>query len=133
MPHIDTADFDGDGDIDFRIITAWGAGGSWYCYYRFHDGQYERWNEAEELGLNGMPDNGFLTANGRSGPESSSVSYEFKDGRFQKRRVEAILLRDSLEEFKDEKMDDFVSALVTEEWDDTRLVRRIVEPQYQQK
>jgi len=130
---MDIADFDGDGDLDFRIIMAWGTGGSWYCYYRFHDGLYERWSEPEELGLNGLPEDGFLTANGRSGPNSSSVSYKFKDGRFQKQRVEAILLRDSLSEFKDEKMADFVSASVTEEWDDTRLVRRVVEPQYEQK
>ncbi len=133
VPDMDVADFDGDGDVDFRIIMAWGTGGSWYCYYRFHDGHYERWSEPEELGLNGVPDNGFLTANGRSGPESSSVSYKFKNGRFQKQRVEAILLRDSLPEFKDEKMADFVSASVIEEWDDTRLVRRVVEPQYEQK
>ncbi|MCB1204809.1 MAG: hypothetical protein KDN18_11165 [Verrucomicrobiae bacterium] len=133
VPHMDIADFDGDGDLDFRIITAWGTGGSWYCYYRFHDGRYERWEEPEELGLNGMPDNGFLTANGRSGPEFSSVSYRFKDGRFQKQRVEAILLRDSLAEFKDKKMANFVSVSVTEEWDDTRLVRRVVEPQYEPK
>jgi hypothetical protein len=132
IPNMDIADFDGDGDLDFRIIMAWGTGGSWYCYYRFH-GLYERWSEPEELGLNGLPEDGFLTANGRSGPNSSSVSYKFKDGRFQKQRVEAILLRDSLSEFKDEKMADFVSASVTEEWDDTRLVRRVVEPQYEQK
>lgn len=133
VPQIDITDFDGDGDLDFRIITAWGTGGSWYCYYRFREGRYERWNEPEELGLNGIPENGFLTANGRSGPESSSISYKFKDGRFQKQRVEAILLRDSLPEFKDEKMDDFVSASVIEEWDDTRLLRRVVEPQYESK
>lgn len=133
VPNMDIADFDGDGDLDFRIIMAWGTGGSWYCYYRFHNRRYERWTEPEELGLNGMPDHGFLTANGRSGPASSSTTYQFKDGRFQKKRVEAILHRDSLPEFKDEKMDGFFFASVTEEWDDTRLLRRIVEPQYEQK
>jgi len=133
VPHIDIADFDADGDLDFRIITAWGTGDSWYCYYRFRENRYERWNEPEELGLNGMPDNGLMNANGRSGPESSSVSYKFKDGRFQKQRVEAILLRESLPGFKDEKMDDFESASVIEEWDDTRLVRRVIEPQYESK
>ncbi len=95
VPHMDIADFDGDGFLDFRIITAWGTGGSWYCYYRFRDGNFKRWTEPEEIGLNGLPDKGLVAAFGRSGPESSAVLYQYKDGRFQKQRVESILLKDS--------------------------------------
>jgi len=132
VPNMDIADFDGDGFLDFRIITAWGTCGSWYCYYRFQEGKYQRWTEPEELGLNGIPENGYIASYGRSGPESSAVFYQYKDGRFRKRRVESILLKESLPELKDWKTEEFVVLSVTEEWDDNRLIRRIVEPQYEQ-
>jgi hypothetical protein len=131
VPNMDLTDFDGDGFLDFRIITAWGTGGSWYCYYKFEDGNFRRWTEPEELGINGLPEAGKIASYGRSGPESSAVFYEFKEGRFQKRRVESILLKDSLPELNDWKTTDVIVISVVEEWDEGRLIRRTLEPKYE--
>jgi|GEM_PF-1849947 len=130
IPNMDIADFDGDGFLDFRIITAWGTGGSWYCYYRFKDGAFHRWKEPEELGLNSLPDGGEMVAYGRSGPENFAIYYQHKDGRFQKQRSESILLKDSLPELKNWKTNECVTVFVIEEWNDNRLIRRTLEPQY---
>lgn len=130
MPEVEVADFDGDGFNDFRVLSNWGTGGSWYCYYRFKDGTYHRWSEPEELGLNGLPENGLIAAHNRSGPESIAVFYKFKDGRFHKQRVESMLLKSSLPELADVKTEDFSLVQITEEWDGNRLLRRTLEPQY---
>lgn len=130
MPGVEIADFDGNGFNDFRVLSNWGTGGSWYCYYRFKDGTFQRWNEPEELGINGLPEDGLLAAFNRSGPESIAVFYKFKDGMFQKKRVESLLLKSSLPEMADVKAEDFPLIRITEEWDGNRLLRRILEPQY---
>lgn len=130
VPHTYVGDFDFDGDLDFRIITSWGTGGSWYAFYRFHEGRYEHWEEPEELGLNHFDEKGKeAVSSGRSGPEQSSTYFEFKHGHFSKVRVEAILLKDSLPEFKGKNVGDWFSALVNEDWKDGKLIKRTVEPQ----
>ena len=133
MPGVEIADFDGDGFNDFRVLSNWGTGGSWYCYYRFKDGTFQRWNEPEELGINGLPEDGLLAAFNRSGPESIAVFYKFKDGMFQKKRVESLLRKSSLPEMADVKAEDFPLIRITEEWDGNRLLRRTLEPQYGQQ
>lgn len=133
MPGVEIADFDGDGFTDFRVLSNWGTGGSWYCYYRFKDGKFHRWSEPEELGINGLPENGLVAACNRSGPESIAVFYKFKDGKFLKQRVESLLLKSSLPEMADVKGEDFAMVQVTEEWDGHRLLRRTLEPQYGQR
>ncbi|MBE2179219.1 MAG: hypothetical protein IAE97_01990 [Chthoniobacterales bacterium] len=130
IPGVEIADFDGDGFNDFRMLSNWGTGGSWYCYYRFEDGKFHRWSEPEDLGINGLPADGLISADNRSGPESISVFYRFKDGIFQKQRVESILLKSSIPEMADLKGDDFLTVRITEEWDGDRLLRRTLEPQY---
>ncbi len=132
VPHINIADFDGDGALDFRIISAWGTGGSWYCYYRYHNGRYERWKEPEGLGLNGLPKDGRITASGRSGPETRSIHYRINNGKFIKSKVEETRLKNEMPEFKDLKSGHFTFVHVSEEWESSRLIRRIVEPQYEQ-
>lgn len=131
IPGVDIADFDGDGSTDLRVLSNWGTGGSWFCYYRFRDGTYRRWTEPEELGINGLPAGGLISADSRSGPESISVLYKYKDGKFRTQRVESVLLKSSLPEMAGMKGDDFLTVHVTEEWDDTRLLRRTLEPQYE--
>ncbi len=133
MPGVDIADFDGDGFTDFRVLSNWGTGGSWYCYYRFKDGKFHRWSEPEELGINGLPEGGLISADNRSGPESISVFYKFKDGKFQKQRVESVLLKSSLPEMAEVKGEEFLTVHVIEEWDGDRLLLRTLEPQYGQE
>lgn len=130
VPHTDIEDYDCDGDLDFRIINGWGTGGSWYSYFRFNGLTYEPWPEPEDLGLNGSISDGEIAASGKSGPEHSSTYYRVKGGKFQKTRVESIMLRRSLPEFKDFTDDDFVTAEVNETWKDGKLIKRIVTPQY---
>lgn len=130
VPHTYVGDFDFDGDLDFRIIDGWGTGGSWYVFYRFHEGRYEHWLEPEELGINHFDEKGKeAIASGRSGPEQRSTYFEFKNGHFSRVRFEAILLKTSLPEFKDKNVGDWISALVKEEYKDDKLIKRTVEPQ----
>jgi len=130
VPHTYVGDFDFDGDLDFRIIEGWGTGGSWYVFYRFHEGRYEHWEEPENLGLNHFDEAGKeAVSSGRSGPENISTYFEFKDGHFSKVRVEAIRLKSSMPEFKDTEVGDWISALVKEDWKDGKLIKRTVEPQ----
>ena len=52
------------------------------------------------------------------------------EGRFRKVRVEAIVGRDSLGKEVGEGGANFLFASVTEEWDDNKLIKRTIEPQY---
>jgi hypothetical protein len=130
VPHTHVADYDCDGFLDFRVISDWGTGGSWYCYYRFDGTNYVRWPEPEALALNGDIVNGETSSHGRSGPNSHSTYYQFKNGRFVKVRHEAIRMKKDLPEFKDDTNDDFDVVKITEDWKAGRLIRRITEPQY---
>ncbi len=130
VPEIHIEDYDGDGDLDFRVICAWGTGGSWYSYFRCDGKKFVEWQEPEDLGLNTHISVGEIAATGRSGPEYHAAYYEVKNGRFVKVRVEAIRMKSSLPEFKELKDDTFVTASVTEVWKDGHLIRRTVEPQY---
>lgn len=130
VPHTHIADYDCDGFLDFRVISDWGTGGSWFCYYRFDGTNYVRWTEPEDLALNGDMVDGEISSQGRSGPESHSSYYRVEKGRFVKVRHESIRMKQDLPEFKDDKNDDFVVVRITENWKAGRLLRRTIEPQY---
>jgi hypothetical protein len=132
VPHTYIADYDCDGFLDFRVISDWGTGGSWYCYYRFDGTNYVHWTEPEDLALNGDMVDGEISSHGRSGPSSHSTYYRVEKGRFVKVRHESIRMKQDLPEFKDDKNDDFVVVRVTEDWKAGRLIRRTIEPQYAQ-
>jgi len=130
IPRTHIADYDGDGFLDFRVISDWGSGGSWYCYYRFDGNNYVHWKEPEDLGLNGEIVSGEIGSHGRSGPSRYSTYYRVENGHFVKVRYESIRMKRELPEFKDDKNDDFGVVKITEEWKSGRLIRRTVEPQY---
>lgn len=132
VPEIHIEDYDCDGDLDFRVISAWGTGGSWYSYFRCDGSKFVPWEDPENLGLNSHISDGEIAATGRSGPEYHAIYYEVKNGRFNKVRVESIRLKSSLPEFKELKDDSFVVAAVTEVWKDGHLIKRTVAPQYSQ-
>jgi hypothetical protein len=132
LPEIQIEDYDCDGDRDFRVICAWGTGGSWYSYFRCDGNKFLSWKEPEDLCLNTHISNGEIAATGRSGPEYHATYYEVKNGRFNKVRVESIRMKSSLPEFKDLKDDSFIVAAVREIWKDGHLIRRTVQPQYSQ-
>jgi hypothetical protein len=130
VPHTYIADYDCDGFLDFRVISDWGTGGSWYCYYRFDGTNYVHWTEPEDLALNGDMVDGEISSHGRSGPNSHETHYRVEKGRFVKVRHESIRMKQDLLEFKDDKNDDFVVVRITEDWKDGRLIKRTIEPQY---
>jgi hypothetical protein len=130
VPHTYIADYDCDGFLDFRVISDWGTGGSWYCYYRFDGTNYVHWAEPEDLALNGDMVDGEISSHGRSGPNSHETHYRVEKGRFVKVRHESIRMKQDLPEFKDDKNDDFVVVRITEDWKEGRLIKRIIEPQY---
>lgn len=132
VPHIHIEDYDCDGDLDFRVICSWGTGGSWYSYFRCDGNKFVSWQEPEELGLNTHISDGEIAATGRSGPEYHATYYEVKNGKFNKVRVESIRMKASLPEFKEIKDDSFTVAAVTEIWKDGHLIKRTVEPQFDQ-
>jgi hypothetical protein len=131
-PEIHIEDYDCDGDLDFRVICAWGTGGSWYSYFRCDGNKFVSWQEPEDLALNTHISDGEIAATGRSGPEYHATYYEVINGRFNKVRVESIRMKSSLPEFKELKDDSFIVAAVTEIWKDGHLIKRTVEPQYSQ-
>lgn len=79
----DVADYDRDGFLDFRVLSGWGSGGSWFNYYRFDGSKYVEWKEPAELGTTFLqPEKYYACAAGRAGPSWAASHYRIENGGF---------------------------------------------------
>jgi hypothetical protein len=120
-------DYDADGDLDFRLATNAGSGGTWYAYFRYDGKQYAEWEEPSRLGINTFDkEKRVATAFSRSGPSYLSTSYKLADGHFVAIARETRDKAKNLREHVEKDIPDDAYVVIKETLEEGKVTKRSV-------